>query len=102
MNTGPERKTASARAACAPVSATTSLTRTLVSTAPTPSLHALRDRPFHVWQNAAARHNGHTYDIVQARHGKRPHRTQQNPFGDPFGRIPGLECFAPAVQQEEQ
>src|ERR1700687_5829136 len=85
MNTGPERKIAAARAVCAALSAVTSRRRTLVSTATTPGLHALGDRPFHVRRRtrrpAIA---GATNDVFQARGGKRSHRTEQDAFGHPL------------------
>jgi hypothetical protein len=85
MNTGPERKTATARTVCAALSATTSVTRTLVSTATTPSLHALGDGPFHVCRRTRLPViTGTTCDILQARGGKRPSRAEQNAFGHPF------------------
>src|SRR5450755_1363632 len=82
MNTGPERKTAAARAVCAGLTATTSRTRTLVSTATTPSLYALADRPFHVrYRTSSPAIAGATDDIVEARDWKRTHGSQQNAFG---------------------
>jgi hypothetical protein len=85
MKTAPERKTAAARAVCAALSAVSSRTRTLVSTATTPRLHALGDRPFHV--RARTRRPaiaGVTDDVFQASGRKRPDRAEQDTFWHPL------------------
>src|SRR5204863_9913976 len=93
---GPERKTVAARAVCAVLSAVTRCTRTLVSTATTPSLQALGDRPLHVCRRmcrpAIA---GTTDDIFQARGGKGPGRAEEDAFRHAFDDE--LGAFRPSV-----